>query len=325
MPRGLKSKLHALEKRCQARQATEHPMGAQAAAGVGGGLPSSSSTHFQSTPQSSASGITRNPQGPRRATTTGAAVSYIRSNETVNNQIGEWPRSFQARPATEYMQRNCVDEKVFILVYYLLYNYLLKEQITKVDMLRNIQMHKSHFDEVLKRAAEHLEMVFGLEMKEVDPNRHIYVLINKLDLSYDATSDDRGILKTGLLMTVLGVIFMKGNCAIEGEVWQTLNVMRLYDGRMHFIFGEPRKLLTNELVKEKYLVYRQVANSDPPRYEFLWVLEFLAKVHGTVPSAFSTFYEEALRDEEERAQAKVAARACIRAMAIARSRWQHAK
>ena len=56
----------------------------------------------------------------------------------------------------------------------------------------------------------------------------------------------------------------------------------------------------------KYLEYRQVAHSDPPRYEFLWgprahaetskmkVLEFLTKVNDTVPSAFSIQYEEAL-------------------------------
>ncbi|XP_012506412.1 PREDICTED: melanoma-associated antigen B10-like [Propithecus coquereli] len=301
MPQGLKSKLRAREK-CRQR--------------------------------STASGTTRNPQGPQRATTTGAAVSYIRSNETVNNQTGERPRSLQARPATEYVQRNHVDEKVFILVYYLLYKYQLKEQITKVDMVRNIiQMHKSHFHEILKRAAGHLETVFGLDMKEVDPNRHIYVLINKLYLSYDAMmSYDRGIPKTGLLMTVLGVIFTKGNCATEGEIWQMLNVMGLYEGRMHFIFGEPRKLLPKDWVEENYLVYQQVANSDPPRYEFLWhprayaettkmqVLEFLAKVHDTFPSAFSTWYEEALRDEEERAQARVVARARISAMASARSR-----
>ena len=69
----------------------------------------------------------------------------------------------------------------------------------------------------------------------------------------------------------------------------------------------------------KYMEYRQVAHSDPPCYEFLWgpgahaetskmkVLEFLAKVNDTVPSALSQ-YEEALRDEEERARATVPAR-----------------
>ena len=85
-------------------------------------------------------------------------------------------------------------------------------------------------------------------------------------------------------------------------------------------------------MQENYLEYRQVPDSDPPRYEFLWgprahaetskmkVLEFVAKIHDTVPTAFPTWYEEALRDEEERAQARAAARAGTGAMASARSR-----
>ena len=111
-----------------------------------------------------------------------------------------------------------------------------------------------------------------------------------------------------------------------------LSVMGVYAGREHFIYGEPRKLITEDWVKEEYLKYRQVANSDPPRYEFLWgprahaetskmrVLEFLAKIHNTVPTAFPFYYEEALRDEEERAQARAAARALIAAKASARAR-----
>ncbi|KAF7462399.1 Hypothetical predicted protein [Marmota monax] len=227
-----------------------------------------------------------------------------------------------------------LDEKVVILVYYLLYKYQMKEPITKAEMLRNIiQMHKSHFLEILRKASEHLELVFGLDIKEMDSNKHIYILINKLELSYDARlGDDGGVPKTGLLMTILGVIFTKGNRATEEQVWQILNAMGLYSGREHFIFGEPRKLITKDLVKKKYLEYQQVPNSDPPRYEFLWgprayaetskmkVLEFLAKVHDTIPSAYQTWYEEALRDEEARAQARAAARAHISAIVIARSR-----
>lgn len=68
-------------------------------------------------------------------------------------------------------------------------------------------------------------------------------------------------------------------------------------------------------MKLKYLEYRQVANSDPAHYEFLWgprahaetrqmkVLEFLAKINHTIPRAFQSCFEEALRDEEERARA----------------------
>ena len=87
-------------------------------------------------------------------------------------------------------------------------------------------------------------------------------------------------------------------------------MMRVYAGRKHFIYGEPRTLITKDLVTKKYLEYCQVANCNSPHYEFLWgprahaetskmkVLEFLAKLNDMVPSAFSSQYEEALRDEE---------------------------
>ncbi|KAI5939379.1 Melanoma-associated antigen B10 [Manis javanica] len=159
-----------------------------------------------------------------------------------------------------------------MLVYYLLYKYEMKEPITKEDMLRHvIQMHENHFCEILKRASAHLLLVFGLDMKEVDPNRSTCVLVNKVDLSPSAElSNDRGVPKTGALMTMLGVIFMKGSCAAEEQVWQILNMMGLYEGRKHFIYGEPKKLITKDWVKQKHLEYRQMPNSDTLTYEFLW-------------------------------------------------------
>ena len=84
-------------------------------------------------------------------------------------------------------------------------------------------------------------------------------------------------------------------------------------GRKHSIFGEPRKLITKDLVQKGYLNYRQVPNSDPPLYEFLWgprsyaetnkmkVLEVLAKIQDTVPSSFPDLYDEALRDQADKA------------------------
>ncbi|KAB1252720.1 Melanoma-associated antigen B4 [Camelus dromedarius] len=126
-------------------------------------------------------------------------------------------------------------------------------------------------------------------------------------------------------MTVLGVIFTKGNRATEEQVWEVLNMMGVYAGRKNFIYGEPRKLITEDLVQENYL-------DDPPRYEFLWgprahaetskmkVLEFVAKINDTIPSAFPSLYEEALRDEEERARARAAAKARTAAMASVHSR-----
>ncbi|ELW48304.1 melanoma-associated antigen B10 [Tupaia chinensis] len=342
MPRGQKSKLRAREKRRQAQAQTQEEPEVLENAEVTMSEEEESlfllCEQLNDIPQMlSAAERASNQQEPQRTpstTTAAAAVSETRSNESVYKKIEERSKASSIhQAATEPWFIGPLDTKVVILVHYLLYKYQMKEPVTKADMLRNvIQMYKSHFSEILRKASEHLELIFGLDLKEVDPNRNIYVLVNKLELSHDAKVNDDGMPKTGLLMIILGVIFTKGNCATEEQVWEVLNMMGIYDGRKHFIYGEPRKLITQDLVKEKYLEYRQVPNSDPPCYEFLWgprahaetskmkVLEFLAKVQNAIPSAFPSLYEEALRDEEERAQARVAARARTPAVAGARSK-----
>ncbi|XP_070944907.1 melanoma-associated antigen B10 isoform X1 [Macaca nemestrina] len=337
MPRGQKSKLRAREKRRQARGGLEDLIDALAILEEEEEYPPSPSSCLKDVSQSSLDGTANNPHGLWEAlsiSTSATAASHTRHTEGVNDQMEERPRCTQDLAATDNFPRGPLGEKVIMLVHYLLYKYQMKEPITKADMLRNVtHMCKSQFPVILRRASEHLELIFGLDLKEVEPNKHIYVLINKLDLDCDARlSDETSVPKTGLLMTVLGIIFTKGNCAAEEEIWKVFNMMGLYDGIEHFIFGEPRKLLTKDLVKENYLEYQQVPNSDPPRYQFLWgprahaetskmkVLEFLAKVNNTVPSEFSTWYTEALQDEEERARARVAAKARISATAGARSK-----
>ena len=61
--------------------------------------------------------------------------------------------------------------------------------------------------------------------------------------------------KPGFLMVLLGIIFMKGNLATREEVREFLSVLGVYTGRRHWIFGEPRKLITKDLVQKKYLKY----------------------------------------------------------------------
>ncbi|XP_031302503.2 melanoma-associated antigen B10-like [Camelus dromedarius] len=308
MPWSQKSKLRAHEKHRQAQEKPEDLAGTQATVGVGEEFRSASSPLFKGISESSLiAGSCCNPQVLQRAT----AVSH-----------------------TEPTYRDPLDETVVLSVYYLLYKYQMKEPITKADMLRNvIQVYRNHFHEILKRASAHMEMVFGLDLKEVDPYRHIYVLVNKLEISYDAILDDvREVPKTGLVMAILGVIFMNGNCATEELVWEVLNMMGVYAGRKNFICGEPRKLITEDLVQENYLECRQVPNSDPPRYEFLWgprahaetskmkALEFVAKINDMVPTAFPSWYEEAVTVEEERPRARAATKVHTTAMASAHSR-----
>ncbi|XP_032282348.1 melanoma-associated antigen B5-like [Phoca vitulina] len=331
MPRSQKNKLQAAEKRRQARGEAQGK-GAQATAAVEEESTSSSSPQSEDTTQSlPQAGSSSTSQWRRRAqatTITSTAVSCTRSDEDSNSQDEAKASPREAPYYTESAGEDSLTRTPGLLEQFLLYKYKMKQPILKEDMLKIIgQNYEDQFPEILKKASERIEIVFAVELKEIDSTRQSYNLISKLKLPNNGrVRPGRGLPKTGLLMNILGMIFMKGNCAAEEDIWKFLGMMRVFPGRKHFIYGEPRKLITKDLVRLEYLEYRQVANSDPPRYEFLWgpkaqaetskmkVLEFLAKVNNTIPSAFPSYYEEALQDEEE----KVQARAMVRAGTIAK-------
>ncbi|KAB1253581.1 Melanoma-associated antigen B1 [Camelus dromedarius] len=335
MPRGQKSKLRAREKRRQARSETQGLVGAQTTAEKIEEAPASPTPVSGGTPPGSPTAGTRQkPQGALATSSPDAGASRPRSAVGAKGQVKKSKNSSQASTSNESSREDPLTGKVGMLMQFLLEKYNMKEPIMKADMLKLVnKKYKGRFPEILRRAAERLELVFGLDLKEVKPSGHSYTLVSKLDLTDDGSlSGGCGLPKNGLLMPLLGMIFLNGNRASEEETWEFLNILGIYDGKQHLIFGEPRKLITEDLVREKYLVYRQMRNSNPPRYEFLWgpkaraetskmkVLEFLAKVNDTVPTAFPTHYEEALKDEEERAQARAAARARAAAKAAARSK-----
>ena len=318
MPRGHKSKLRAREKRRQNRAETQSLQSAEAATGEGAEAACSPSSVPGDAPSSStgAGPLQACPSGP--ATTSAAAgVSCKRSAGKAKGHVWKSKNSSQASPSTEIFALDVLTQKASHLVDYLLTQYKTKELIKKTDMLKIVRKwYRKDFSEILKMASDHMDIVYGLELKEVKPNGNFYTLVP----NEDATSDEsvsrawRFPIK-GILMPLLSVIFLNGNCTSEEEIWEFLNMMGIYDGKNHFIFGDTRKLITQDLVQEEYLVYRQVPNSDPPRYEFLWgprahaetskmkILEFVAKMNDKVPTAFPAYYEEALKDEEERAQA----------------------
>ena len=64
-----------------------------------------------------------------------------------------------------------------------------------------------------------MELVFGLEMLEVDHSRNIYALIKKLNLrNNEGLSDEKCLPKSGFLTVLLGNIFMKGKLTTGEEV-----------------------------------------------------------------------------------------------------------
>uniref|UniRef100_A0A8C3WM82 MAGE domain-containing protein n=1 Tax=Catagonus wagneri TaxID=51154 RepID=A0A8C3WM82_9CETA len=203
--------------------------------------------------------------------------------------------------------------KVADLVVFLLLKYCAKEPTTKAEMLSAVLRDaQDHFPEVLNHTSECLQLVFGLDVKEIDPSEHTYVLVPTLGLTWDGMlNDGQSLPKTGLLVMVLGVILLKAECAPEEEVWGALGKMGVCAGREHCVYGEPRELLTQVWVQEGYLEYRQVPHSDPTSYEFLWgprahaetsklhVLEHMLRVSERDPRSFISSSEEAMIEEEE--------------------------
>ncbi|XP_038171643.2 melanoma-associated antigen B18-like [Arvicola amphibius] len=212
------------------------------------------------------------------------------------------------------------DEKAISLVLFMLRKFKNKEPITKEDILKRVIPHKKEeFRDVFKKASELMVLAFAVDVKEIDPNRYCYELMSLFSPTGDGIMNCEVIMpKSGLLMTILCVIFMNGSCVNEEYVWKMLNVMGVYAGVNHFIYGNVKKLITKDFVSEGYLEYRRVPYTGSQCYQFLWgpralfetrkmrVLEFLAKVHNTVPSAFPSLYQEALRAKQERIQAKFA-------------------
>ncbi|XP_049989781.1 melanoma-associated antigen B3-like [Alexandromys fortis] len=322
MPRDQKSKLQSQEKWHETEGTTQELQSAQAPATEEEDSPSLPSPYVGIiTRTKSACRLQRTSKVPQRArsTTKFNIGSPTRANEGDNYRIKRKQLSSKASASTVKPPQSCLSSSVQMVVTYMMHMYKMKRPILKADMLKIItKKHRKRFSEILRQASFNIEVVFGVDLKEADSPKHSYIFVSKMDLPNNGTvSKGRGFPKTGLLMNLLGVISLRGNCATEEKIWEFLNKMKIYDGKKHFIFGEPRKLITQDLVKLKYLEYRQVPNSHPASYEFLWgprshaetskmkILEFWAKINRTVPSAFESWYDEALKDEEEKAGAAV--------------------
>ncbi|XP_035316737.1 melanoma-associated antigen 10 [Cricetulus griseus] len=210
-----------------------------------------------------------------------------------------------------------IQEKATDLVFLFIYKYRMKEPITLSEIYEVVTKdYENHFPVIFMEASKCLEMTFGIDIKESELLSSAYVFVNSLNLTYeDMLSDNDRLPRNAFLIVILGVIFIEGNCASEERIWEFLKLVGVHDGEEHFICGDPREFLTIDLVQQNYLEYRQGADSQPPCFEFLWgprayaettkmkVLEFLAKMNGCDPTDFSVWYEEALREEEERAWA----------------------
>ena len=215
----------------------------------------------------------------------------------------------------EALPQEALKEMITKLMNFLLLKYRAKELTSQAEMLKKVlKDNQEHFPLVFRQASECLQLVFGVEVTGVYPRKDTYGMIPALGLTCDEMlSDGQGLPKAGLLVLVLSVIMRNGDPTPEEVVWGALSRMGVYVGRENSIFGEPRELLTQVWVGGGYLEYRQVPDSDPARYEFLWgprayaetsteqVMAFVLRVKQRTWRTFPLLSAEAEREEDKEA------------------------
>ncbi|XP_043315868.1 melanoma-associated antigen 10-like isoform X1 [Cervus canadensis] len=212
----------------------------------------------------------------------------------------------------EALPQEALKEMITNLMNFLLLKYQAKEWTSQAEMLEKVlKDNQEHFRVVFRQASECLQLVFGVEVTVVYPRADTYAMIPALGLTCDAMqSGEQGLPKAGLLVLVLSVIMRNGDPTPEEVVWGALSRMGVCVGREHSIFGEPKELLTQVWVQEGYLEYRQVPDSDPARYKFLWgprayaetskqkVMAFVLRVRQRAWRSFVLQFAEAAREEK---------------------------
>ncbi|XP_003466484.2 melanoma-associated antigen B3-like [Cavia porcellus] len=182
----------------------------------------------------------------------------------------------------------------------------LRQPFTRQDLVQSISLpYRYQFPDIFKKVCDHLEVVFAVEVREVESTLHSYNFFSMLSLANNGRiRPSRGCHKTGFLVKILSVLIIKDYCVAGEEIWKFLKRMQVYPGKKHDIFGGSKRLLTQDFVRLKYLEYTQVPGSVPPCYEFLCgpeasaettkekIMKFLTRMNKNCPSYFSRFYED---------------------------------
>uniref|UniRef100_A0A2K6DAQ7 Melanoma-associated antigen E1 n=1 Tax=Macaca nemestrina TaxID=9545 RepID=A0A2K6DAQ7_MACNE len=223
-----------------------------------------------------------------------------------------------SRVAITLKPQDPMEQNVAELLQFLLVKDQSKYPIRESEMREYIvKEYRNQFPEILRRAAAHLECIFRFELRELDPEARTYILLNKLGpVPFEGLEESPNGPKMGLLMMILGQIFLNGNQAKEAEIWEMLWRMGVQRERRLSIFGNPKRLLSVEFVWQRYLDYRPVTDCKPVEYEFFWgprshlettkmkILKFMAKIYNKDPMDWPEQYNEALEEDAARAFAE---------------------
>ncbi|XP_046548576.1 non-structural maintenance of chromosomes element 3 homolog [Haliotis rubra] len=181
----------------------------------------------------------------------------------------------QADKAAAGIDRAELDRKVNDLVQYLLIMWQKNYPIKKLDINKNVlKEHRSAFAHIMKKAQEKLGRVFGVDVVELqDKYKGSFILLNRLENDTDNPHllwPEEDNTKTGLLMVILSLIYMNGNVMQDSELWHSLKKLGVEPDLPHPTFGDAKKLITQEFVRQGYIEYIRQQNVDPPSFEFKW-------------------------------------------------------
>jgi len=221
----------------------------------------------------------------------------------------------QVQKAVASMDKGERERKSDEVVKYILIMDQKKIPIKKLDINKNVlKEHSKTFPVIIAEATKKLSTVFGLELKELEEkHRGSYILLNKLDTDAEnnhlewSPEDDS---KMGLVTVVLSLIFMNGNVMQDGPLWNALKKLGVDPEQPHELFGDVKKLITQEFVRQCYLEIVRQPNTDPPVSEFKWgqrakleiskrhILDFVSDIYGIEPSAWTSQWQDAQDTEE---------------------------
>lgn len=204
-------------------------------------------------------------------------------------------------------------QKAHELMWYVLVKDQKRMIIWVPDMVKDvIGSYKKWCRSILRRTSLILARVFGLHLRLTSLHTMEFSLVKALEPEeLDRVALSNRMPMTGLLLMILSLIYVKGRGARESAVWNVLRILGLRPWKKHSTFGDVRKLITEEFVRQNYLKYQRVPHVEPPEYEFFWgsrasreitkmqIMEFLARVFKKDPQAWPSRYREAL--EEARA------------------------
>lgn len=197
---------------------------------------------------------------------------------------------------------------------YLLFTDRKKYPVKRGDITKNVlKEHAKSFNEIFDHAKKNLNKVFGIEVEEIDVGKSRgYILVDGVKSEEQHRLIDWGddLPKMGLLMVVLGMIFMCDHVITESKLWHMLKKLGIEPKKEHEVFGDSEKLISQEFVRQCYLDRKKVLGGDEAAYEYRWgaraekeltwrqALKFVSEIYGTQMEDWTAQMKEITAKEE---------------------------